>query len=185
MDDYIEISKLNDFMFCPISIYFHGLYGDTDKLLYQNEKQINGTKSHEVIDTFKYSNKKDILQGVYVCSNNYHLIGKIDLFNVSSGKLIERKKNIKTIYDGYVFQIFAQYFCLKEMGYNVKKLILYSADTNKSFSVQTPEKNPEMFDRFLNLLTQMKSFDISSFIQENIQKCKNCIYEPACDRSLI
>ena len=31
MDDYILISWLNDFIFCPISIYFHQLYGNKEK----------------------------------------------------------------------------------------------------------------------------------------------------------
>lgn len=32
MDDVIIISNLNDFIFCPASIYFHKLYGSEDKL---------------------------------------------------------------------------------------------------------------------------------------------------------
>lgn len=35
MDDTIIISNLNDFIFCPASIYFHKLYGSEDKLMYQ------------------------------------------------------------------------------------------------------------------------------------------------------
>lgn len=35
MDDAIIISNLNDFIFCPASIYFHKLYGSEDKLMYQ------------------------------------------------------------------------------------------------------------------------------------------------------
>jgi hypothetical protein len=43
MDDYIIISNLNDFIFCPASIYFHNLYGSMDTFLYQGASQINGT----------------------------------------------------------------------------------------------------------------------------------------------
>lgn len=32
-DSTILISQLNDFIFCPASIYFHNLYGDRDNLL--------------------------------------------------------------------------------------------------------------------------------------------------------
>ena len=28
----LSISNLNDFIFCPVSIYFHGLDSDTDKM---------------------------------------------------------------------------------------------------------------------------------------------------------
>lgn len=41
---------LNDFVFCPVSIYFHSLYDGVERNLYQGKSQINGTKSHETID---------------------------------------------------------------------------------------------------------------------------------------
>ena len=44
MDDIILISNLNDFIFCPVSIYFHGLYGGADVLTFQ-------TKSHVFKET--------------------------------------------------------------------------------------------------------------------------------------
>lgn len=50
MDDAIIISNLNDFIFCPVSIYFHNLYGNRATITYQNSDQINGTKAHESID---------------------------------------------------------------------------------------------------------------------------------------
>ncbi len=37
----IAISQLNDFVFCPVSIYFHQLYYDTETTLYQSKPQIN------------------------------------------------------------------------------------------------------------------------------------------------
>ena len=43
MDDAIIILKLNDFIFCPVSIYFHNLYGNRSTITYQNTEQINGS----------------------------------------------------------------------------------------------------------------------------------------------
>lgn len=51
MDDIIIISNLNDFIFCPASIYFHKLYGSQDNLTYQSSYQINGSRAHESVDT--------------------------------------------------------------------------------------------------------------------------------------
>ena len=50
MDDIIKISNINDFIFCPVSIYFHNLYGNQEKLMFQSKYQLNGTKSQETID---------------------------------------------------------------------------------------------------------------------------------------
>ena len=47
MDDLIQISQVNDFIFCPASIYFHNLYGNTDIMHYHTAYQINGTATHQ------------------------------------------------------------------------------------------------------------------------------------------
>ncbi len=82
MDDAIIISYLNDFIFCPASIYFHSLYGRQVKDSYQCSDQLNGTAAHEKVDHATYSSKKDILQGISVYSAKYNLVGKIDIFDI-------------------------------------------------------------------------------------------------------
>lgn len=185
MEEIILISYLNDFIFCPISIYFHNLYGTIDKKMYQTTYQINGTNAHKAVDNKTYSTKQKVLQGISVYCEKYGIQGKIDVFDVEKGILTERKNRIVRIYDGYVFQIYAQYFALKEMGYNVKKLRFHSFSDNKNYNIELPENNPEMFQKFEKLIKDMHEFDMKNFVQTNIEKCKNCIYEPACDRSLI
>lgn len=185
MEETILISYLNDFIYCPVSIYFHKLYGNTEKLLYQGESQINGTKAHESIDNVTYSTKKDILQGVEIFSSKYNIIGKIDIFDIKNKTLTERKNKIVKIYDGYVFQLYAQYFCLIEMGYVVEKIRFYSMQDNKVYNIKLPVEDIEMFNQFEKLIKEIREFDIHKFHQTNIEKCRKCIYEPACDRSLI
>lgn len=41
MEDLIKITQINDFIFCPASIYFHNLYGDRETTTYQRKEQIN------------------------------------------------------------------------------------------------------------------------------------------------
>ena len=178
-DDYLPISYLNDFVFCPVSIYFHQLYGDQAPITYQCSDQINGTAAHEAIDTQTYSRHHDVLQAIPIVCEKYKLIGKIDLFYQKEGLLVERKKRIKTIYDGYVFQIYAQYYGMVEMGYEVNKLKLYSKDDNHSYPILLPDENLEMKIKFLKLLHQVQGFQVESFRQTNREKCVHCIYEPS------
>ena len=185
MEETIIISYLNDFIFCPISIYFHKLYGNLDRNLYQTEYQINGTNAHKAVDNKTYSTSKNILQGIDIYSQKYGIVGKIDIFNINKGELVERKNKIKQIYDGYVFQIYAQYYGLTEMGYKVKKLNLYSMSDNKKYNIKLPTEDLEMKIKFEKLIQNIHEFDIENFQQKNGEKCKTCIYEPACDRSLI
>jgi CRISPR-associated protein Cas4 len=185
MDDAILITELNDFIFCPISIYFHKMYGNMDKMMYQTSDQLNGTSAHESIDEHNYSSRKDTISSLDVFCEKYNLIGKIDIYIGNKKLLVERKKIIRQVYDGYVFQLYAQYFSMIEMGYEVKKIKLHSIDDNKSYDIKLPEEDPIMFEKFEQTIEKIRMFDIDSFIQTNSEKCKRCIYEPACDRTLL
>lgn len=182
-ENALPISNLNDFIFCPVSIYFHSLDIDTDRISLQDEYQINGTAAHECSDNGSYSDKKSILQAIPVYSEKYNLYGKIDVFDTSKGILTERKKKIVRVYDGYVFQLYAQYFSLIEMGYDIKSIRLYSLDDNKVYPVALPEEDNVMFQKFEELILRIQDFSFSDFRQTNPLKCKKCIYEPLCSFS--
>ncbi len=92
MENYIPISFLNDFIFCPRSVYFHQVYTSFDTAVYHESIQTKGRIAHLNIDGKKYSSRKDILQGIAVYSSEYSVCGRIDVFNNQSGLLTERKK---------------------------------------------------------------------------------------------
>lgn len=102
MDDIIKISNINDFIFCPASIYFHNLYGNENKLMFQSKYQLNGTKAHETVDENKYSTKAEIITALDVYSEQYRIIGKL-IF-------LTRKRNYwskeKSILKKYMTDIF-------------------------------------------------------------------------------
>lgn len=183
MTDAILITYLNDFIFCPISIYFHNLYGDTERMLYQSEYQLNGTKAHESVDE-RRNTSSNTISSLEVYSEKYNLIGKIDIYNYEKKCLSERKKKIKTVYDGYIFQLYAQLICMREMGYEISCIELYSMDDNKKYHIPLPEENPELFSKFEKVISDIQNFQMDEFVQDNPLKCENCIYESACDRSL-
>lgn len=180
MEQPIKISNLNDFIFCPASIYYHSIYEELDTSVYKEIDQIRGSFVHESIDKSNYSSKKNILQGSEVYTEKYNIIGKIDIYDENKKCLTERKYKITTIYDGYIFQLYAQYFGLIEQGYKVEKLNLYSYSDNKTYSVKLPTNDLEMFAKFENLISNIKNFNLEKFKQENIGKCKKCIYSPLC-----
>lgn len=185
MEELIRITLLNDFIYCPVSIYFHNLYGSMDTMIYQGSKQFDGKAAHKTVDAQSASTSKNIVTGLDVFSEKYGLVGKIDYYDLGSRTLVERKKKIKTVYDGYIFQLYGQYFSMIEMGYKVDRLELYSMDDNKKYKVLLPEDDSEMLLKFEKVIEDINAFDIEKFSQRNRDKCLNCIYEPACDRSLI
>jgi CRISPR-associated exonuclease Cas4 len=185
MENYLPISYINDFIFCPRSIYNHQLYHNRDEILYQGERQTEGKAAHEKIDSKKYSDKKNILQNYEVFTDSYKLFGKIDTFDIDKGLLTERKNNIKTIYDGYVFQLYAQYFGLIEMGYIVNEMRLYDFTKNKIYEINLPINNPIMLEKFETTLEKINTFSLlNKNFEPNKFKCEKCIYNLLCDASL-
>ena len=152
---------------------------------YQTTAQVNGTSAHKTVDENYYSTRKNIITGLDIYSEEYGITGRIDIYDSEKYILRERKKKIHQVYDGYVFQVYAQYFALKEMGYRVEKIELYSMDDNKTYAIALPENDTKMFNEFRKVLNDITYFDIEKFVQTNRLKCQHCIYEPACDRSLV
>lgn len=181
MESYLPISYINDFIFCPRSIYFHGLYGGADESLFHTTDQSEGRAAHKSTDTKGYTTSKDILQSVEVYSIKYGIGGKIDIFDKAKGLLIERKKKIKAVYDGYIYQLYAQYHCLSEMGYTIKSIRIHSMDDNKNYPILLPREDTYRQKEFEKLIYQIKTFDLSQEISLNPNKCKRCIYNLLCD----
>ena len=103
-EDYISISTLNDFIFCPYSIYLHNVYMESDSSVYHASPQTKGKIAHKTIDTKKASNRADELVSLPFYSERYHLMGKIDIYNKKSKKLVERKYQPKQIFQEQIYQ---------------------------------------------------------------------------------
>jgi CRISPR-associated protein Cas4 len=152
--------------------------------LYKQKSQISGEAAHGSISSKTYSTRKNLLQNIEVYSEKYNICGKIDIFDCNAGRLTERKREIKTIYDGYVFQVYAQCHALREMGYVVNEIIIHDMVHNRNYPVQLPEQNPDMQEKFEKLIYDMNHFDIKNMGSEpNRLKCERCIYSQLCDVS--
>jgi len=73
MESYITLSYLNDFIFCPRSIYFHQLYAGYNEQFYKQKPQVAGTEAHSSIDNKTYSTRTDVLMGIEVFSDKYNI----------------------------------------------------------------------------------------------------------------
>lgn len=181
MDDFISISTLNDFIFCPYSIYLHNVYQALEEDQFHETPQTAGKQAHESIDHQTHDTNAHILLGTSVTSLRLRITGKIDQFDIRKKCLTERKRQIKEIYDGYKLQLYAQYFCLLEMGYEVETLRFYSLSTNKVFPLELPDENITAW--FEQTLETLRSYDPSVPLTNiNPNKCKYCVYRALCDQ---
>lgn len=178
MEEYIQISKLNDFIFCPYSVYLHSVYESFNQKTYHRTAQTVGKIAHEPVDKKIYTTSAHVLQGMEVYSEAYGLVGKIDTFDCKKGELVERKYKIRKIFDGYRCQLYAQMFCLKEMGYEVKSLAMQSLSDNKRYKIPLPDAAE--IDKFADLVGKMKNYQPSMPKRRNKKKCAQCVYQPLC-----
>ena len=181
MDDYIAISTLNDFIFCPYSIYLHNVYMDTDETMYHATPQTRGKLVHEATDNKTSTNRSDILLSLPVYSERFGLMGKIDQYKVKEKKLIERKYQLKKIFRGQIYQLWAQMFCMREMGFPVESIAFYEISTNKTIPVDMP--NSENEKEFEEFIARFRNYDPEENFTPNPNKCEHCIYCNLCDKT--
>jgi len=174
MESYIPISKINDFLYCPKSLYLHMMYENFDESLFHDKPQTEGKLNHLPIEEKTYSTAKRFIIGKEVYSEKYKIMGKIDIYDTETKTLIERKTKIKQIFDGYKYQLYAQYFCFKEMGYKVEKIILRSLSDNKNYEIPIPTQKDEI--EFKKLIDRIYSFNPKELFNHHCPKCDNSIY---------
>ena len=180
MESYLMITQINDFIFCPRSLLFHDfLRSNYSPDNFRETPQVRGLAAHAAIDNRSYSTKKDILQGTMVYSYRYGLLGRIDIFDIPTGNLTERKYSISAIYDGFRYQLYAQYFALKEIGYTVNSLSLYSSKDNRKYGIAIPGKAD--ISSFEAVLKRIRTYEPEKdFSPPNLTKCRHCNYREIC-----
>lgn len=180
MECCLTITQINDFIFCPRSLFFHDfLRENLAPSNFRESPQIQGLAAHSAIDRREYSDRKDILQGTMVYSSKYNLLGKIDLFDTRSGRLTERKYSITAVYDGFRYQLYAQFFALSEMGYSVRCMELYSSKDNRKYPIPIPGKIETLeFEQTLDAMRKYSPEQDRSI--PNLNKCRNCNYREIC-----
>lgn len=174
MDSAIPISAINDFLFCPKSLYLHGVYSVFDTSIYHDTPQTLGSIAHENIESQSYTTSKHIFQGLSVYSARLEVKGKIDIYDAKNKYLIERKYRVKQVYTGFRYQLYAQMYCLEEAGFKVKKLFLHSLLDNKRYEISLPTKVEKK--QFEGIIAKMKEFNSKSIQNHSCGHCANNIY---------
>lgn len=174
MEPYIQISKINDFVYCPMSLYLHSMYEGFSEKVFHAKPQVVGKLKHEAVEDKTYSTAKHFVVGLSVYSQIYGIAGKIDIYDKETETLIERKTKIKKIFDGYRYQLYGQYFCLTEMGYSVKKLVLRSLQDNKNYELPIPSEAEKK--EFEDVLHAIQTFNPKSLLSHRCPRCEMSIY---------
>lgn len=179
-EEYISISMLNDFIFCPYSIYLHNVYMSTDEGFYQATPQTKGQAAHQIEDQKTEQSKGCNLIGLPVYSAELGLMGKIDLYKKNTKQLIERKYNLKQIFKGQLYQLWAQYWCMIEMGYEIHAIAFHEISSNTLIPIKLPtDRDKKELKYFIN---QFKTYEPGMSVVITPNKCTHCIYCNLCDK---
>lgn len=153
---------------------------DTDEDLYHALPQTMGKISHESVEDKRYSTKKSDVMALSVVSERLGVVGKIDLYKSDRKLLIERKYRMKNIFRGQLYQLWAEYYCMVEQGYEVIHLAFYEISTNKMIPVSVPGPLEEM--ELISVLSDYRNYYPGAPLNISHNKCLHCIYSNLCDK---
>jgi len=175
MDSYISISTINDFLYCPRSLYLHSIYSSFEANTYHDTPQTIGTIAHENIEKGTYTTTRHIFLGLSVTSNRLGIKGRIDLYDSQKHLLIERKYRVKQVYLGFIYQLYGQMYCLLEAEYPVEELLIQSLSDNKRYKIPLPITEEK--EAFESVIEQMRSFTWDNLKTHSCSHCQNHIYD--------
>lgn len=178
VEDYIPISHINDFLFCPYSIYLHSVYGAAEEEFCKAVPQKAGTMAHEKITR---DEREGVLHDRPVRSEELGIAGIIDEFDTTTGTLTEYKNRTGRLFPGQFMQLYGQYFCLLEEGLTVNALRFVEISSGKETPVPLPGKEEE--ELLSDIVERIGSFSPSDEIPINPNKCSKCIYCMLCEKT--
>lgn len=155
---------------------------DTNEEVYKSVPQSRGKIAHANIDN-KTSTSANEIQSLPISSDELGVMGKIDVYKKDEKLLVERKYQLKRIYQGQLYQIWAQYFCMIEMGYEIENLAFYEISTNKMIPINLPSDNEKR--ELLSFIKKFHDYNPEDDFQVNTNKCSHCIYCNLCDKTTV
>jgi CRISPR-associated exonuclease Cas4 len=181
-DDYLPISSLNQYVYCPKSAWYQFVTGQ----FRETADVVEGGLLHERADSAERTVLGDLVQirTVWLYSRRYRLIGIADLIEQTARELypVEYKKGAPGDWKNHQVQLCAQALCLEEM-YGLRRPIrrgfLYYA--------QSGRRQPVKFNRALRART-IRTIKAVRRLFETQQrprvgysrKCPCCALYPIC-----
>ena len=137
MDDFIFLSALNQYDYCPRRYYYMFI----ENVFTENEHTVEGLLQHERANSGERSIQGETLQlrSVYLYSRSLGICGKADVIEEKDGEIypVEHKRGRRGDWINDELQLCAQALCLEEMlGKFVGRGYLFYAATGRRKEVQ-------------------------------------------------
>jgi len=180
MDDFIFLSALNQYDYCPRRCY----YIFVENVFVDNEHTVEGSLLHARADSGETSTRQDALQlrSVYLYSHALGISGKADVIEEKGGEIypIEHKKGHKGKWTNDALQLCAQALCLEEMTNRTvaKGYVYYAATGRRQEIIFTPELRQQTLDTIAAVRRLIESGERPP--NPYTPRCKGCSLYDIC-----
>jgi CRISPR-associated exonuclease Cas4 len=180
MDDFVFLSALNQYDYCPRRCYYIFVEG----VFTENEHTIEGSLQHSRANSGETSARDDALQlrSVYLYSHTLGISGKADVIEERQGEIspVEHKKGRRGDWRNDALQLCAQALCLEEMtGREASKGYIYYAATGRRQEVPfTPELRQQTLDTIAAVRRLIESGERPP--NPYTPRCKGCSLYDIC-----
>lgn len=171
IDDMINVSDINQFLYCPRRLFYLQFY-QTQGV---NEFLVDGRRKHQ-----RQGRRGGYVFELYLSSERLGLHGKIDLIDESDGmKPIERKRGDR-YFENDVIQLCAYGLLLEEyLGKPVDTGILYLFGTNRRAEIALTDSIKRKTISVIEDIRSMNPDSIPGFV-DNPKKCTKCSVQLYC-----
>lgn len=179
-EDFIFLSALNQYDYCPRRCY----YLFVENTFIDNEHTVEGSLQHTRAHSGEVSSRDGTLQlrSVYLYARRLGICGKADVIEEKEGELypVEHKKGRRGEWRNDALQLCAQALCLEEMnGKPVPKGYVYYAATGRR---QEVEFSPELRQQTIDTIAAVRRLIESGERPPNpyTPRCKGCSLSDLC-----
>lgn len=180
MDDFIFLSALNQYDYCPRRCY----YLFVENTFIDNEHTVEGSLKHQRANSGEISTLNGTLQlrSVYLYSRKLGICGQADVIEERDGEVypVEHKKGRRGEWRNDALQLCAQALCLEEMnGKPVPRGYIYYAATGRR---QEVEFSPELRQQTVTTIAAVRQLIQSGIRPPNpyTPRCKGCSLSDIC-----
>ena len=180
--EYIPISSLNHYTYCPKSAWYMFVSGQ----FMESADTVEGALLHERADSSVRTVLGELIQTrtVYLYSRTYHLVGIADLIEERKRDIypVEYKKGRQGDWKNHQVQLCAQALCLEEMRRlrkPIRRGFLYYAKTGRRQKIRFSRKlrayTVKTIEAVRTLIETQKRPDMGYS-----RKCDRCSLYPMC-----
>ena len=180
--EYIPISSVKDYTYCPKSAWYLLLTGQVR----ENVDMVEGALLHERADSSVRTVIGDLVQTrtVYLYSDTYGLTGVADLIeqNTQETYPVEYKKGKDGDWEHHQVQLCAQAFCLEEMLTLCKPIrrgFIYYVASGKRREIRLNRKLRTTAIRAIDAVRKLLDLSYAPRIRYG-RKCPKCSWYPIC-----